>query len=437
MNPSRRIKIVVFLAFIISIGHYQICTAQEQTLTIEQVISIAQERNPLIAIFRHSRTAAEARILQARSAYLPQVAAGANVSRQRVWTNTSGSDGIHSEYGYYNAEVGVNQYIYDFGKTRERLAASRYALDTSARNLDQTIADVILTTQVNYYEILKKRYMVKVNQQSLDMQEKHLEEAKAFYSAGLRPKIDVTRGEVQFANTHLELIRARYALSIAKADLENNLGGPPVEGPYLLADVSVEAKKVVLNDALLQNAMENRPAIAAINAQIQAAEANLKAIRALKWPTVNGNASYEWNNTDFPLEDEWRAGVNLDWPLFTGFRTKGEVLEAQAESERIKSELKRVELDVVRETTQAVSSVNETLEAIKTNNVAVRQSEENMELAQGRYKVGVGSAIEYSDAQFNLTRTRNNLVQAQFSYLQAQAHLEHAIGRSFSNSKVQ
>ncbi len=264
-----------------------------------------------------------------------------------------------------------------------------------------------------------------------------MEEAKAFYSAGLRPKIDVTRGEVQFANTHLELIRARYALSVAKTELENILGGPPVKGPYLLADVSVEAKKVILTDALLQKAMEKRPAIAAIKSQIQAAEANLQAIRALKWPTVNANASYGWNNTELPLEDEWRAGVHLDWPLFTGYRTQGEVSEAQADTERIKFELKRLELEVVRETTQAVSSVNEALEAIKTTELAVMQSEENMELAQGRYKVGVGSAIEYSDAQFNLTQTRNNLVQAQFSYLQAQANLEHAIGKSFSSFKVQ
>jgi outer membrane protein TolC len=433
MNRNGRIKIVVFLLSIISIGHYQICTAQELTLTLNQVVSIAMERNPLIAVFRQSRVSAEARILQARSAYLPQITASADGSRQRVHAG----GGIHNESNYYKAEVGVNQYVYDFGKTRERLAASRYALDTSAGNLDQTVADVILTTQVNYYQILKKKYMVKVNQESLDMQQKHLEEAKAFYSAGLRPKIDVTRGEVQFANTHLELIRARYALSVAKTELENILGGPPVKGPYLLADVSVEAKKVILTDALLQKAMEKRPAIAAIKSQIQAAEANLQAIRALKWPTVNANASYGWNNTELPLEDEWRAGVHLDWPLFTGYRTQGEVSEAQADTERIKFELKRLELEIVRETTQAVSSVNEALEAIKTTELAVMQSEENMELAQGRYKVGVGSAIEYSDAQFNLTQTRNNLVQAQFSYLQAQANLEHAIGKSFSSFKVQ
>ncbi len=433
MNRSWQIKIIVVLTLIMFVGYHLTCFAQELTLTLDQVVSIALERNPQIAIFRHSKAAAEARVLQARSAYLPQVTAGSDISRQRVPVG----GGIYDESNYYNVNVGVNQYIYDFGKTRERLASSGYALDASARDLDQTIADVILTTQVNYYEILKKKFIVKVNQESLDMQKKHLEEAKAFYSAGLRPKIDVTRGEVQFANTHLELIKASYALSIAKADLENSLGGPPVQGPYLLADVPVETKKVFLTDALLQKAMENRPAIAALKAQIQAAEANLKAIRALKWPTVNGNASYGWSTTEFPLENEWRAGIHLDWPLFTGYRTKGEVLEAQADSERIKSELKSLELDVVRETTQAVSSVNETLESIKTIELAVRQSEENMELAQGRYKVGVGSAIEYSDAQFNLTQTRNNLVQAQFSYLQAQANLEHAIGRPFSNSKVQ
>jgi len=429
MNRNWQIKIIIFLTFVISISHYQICTAQEQTLTLDQVVSIAVERNPQIAVFRQSRAAAEARILQARSAYLPQVSTSADVNRQRVHIGR----GVTDESNYYKAEVGVNQYIYDFGKTSERLAASRYALDTSARNLDQTVADVILATQVNYYEILKKKYMVKVNQESLDMQKKHLEEAQAFYSAGLRPKIDVTRGEVQFANTHLELIRARYALSTAKTDLEYNLGGPPVEGAYVLADVPVETKKIELTDALLQKAMENRPAIAALKAQVQAAEANLKAIRALKWPTINGNASYGWNNTELPLENEWRAGVHLDWPLFTGHRTKGEILEAQAELEQIKNELKRLELDVVRETTQTVSSVNETLEAIKTTELGVKQSEENMELAQGRYKVGVGSAIEYNDAQLNLTETRNNLVQAHFSYLQAQANLEHAIGSSLEH----
>ena len=433
MNRNWRVKMIVILTFIMSVGYHLTSFAQELTLTLDQVINIALERNPLIAISRQSKDAAEARILQARSGYLPQVTATADISRQRIHSG----GGIHNESNYYKTDVGVNQYIYDFGKTRESLNSSRYALDTSDRNLDQTVADVILTTQINYYEILKKKYMVKVNQESLDMQKKHLEEAKAFYSAGLRPKIDVTRGEVQFANTHLELIKARYALSVARADLENNVGGPPVKGPYFLADVPVEAKKVVLTDALLQSAMENRPAIAALKAQIQAAEANVKAIRARKWPTVSANASYGWNNTELPLEDEWRAGVHLDWPLFTGYRTKGEVSEAQAAAELIKYELKRLELDVVRETTQAVSTVNEALEAIKTTELAIRQSEENMELAQGRYKVGVGSAIEYNDAQLNLTQARNNLVQAQFSYLQAHANLEHAIGRLFLNSKVQ
>ncbi len=433
MNRNWRVKIIVIFTFIIFVSYHQTGLAQEQTLTLDDVISIALERNPLIAVSRHSRTAAEARILQARSAYLPQVTSSADVAHQSLHIGS----GIINESDYYNVEVGVNQYIYDFGKTRESLAASRYALDTSTKNLDQTVADVILATQVNYYEILKKKYMVKVNQESLDMQKKHLEEAKAFYSAGLRPKIDVTRGEVQFANTHLELIRARYALSTAKADLENSLGGPPVEGNYVLADVPVETKKVELTDALLQRAIENRPAIAAAKAQIQAAKANLKALRAKKWPTVSGNASYGWSNTELPLENEWSAGVHLDWPLFTGYGTKGEILEAKADSERTKSELKRLELDVVRDITQAISSVNETLEAIKTTELAVRQSKENMELAEGRYKVGVGSAIEYNDAQLNLTETRNNLVQAQFSYLQAQADMEHAIGRPFSDSKVQ
>lgn len=430
MNRSWRIKIIFILMCMGLMGYGQASLAQEKTLTIDQVVKIAIERNPLIAVSRQLVTASEARVLQARSGYFPQISGVSGIGRQRVWTPLE-SGGIHSESDYYSVDVNLNQYIYDFGQTRGRLNASRHALDTGAKNLDQTIADVILATQINYYEVLKKKYMVQVNQDSLDMQKKHLEEAKAFYNAGLRPKIDVIRGEVQYANTHLELIRSRYDLSIAKTDLENTLGGPPVPGPYVLADVPVETSKAALTDDLIQKAMQNRPSIAALKAQIQAAEANLKATRAKIWPTINGNASYGYQNTEFPLEDEWRAGVYLDWPLFTGFRTQGEILEAQAEVEQLKSQLQSLELDVVRETTQAVTTVNEVLESIKTTELAVKQAEENMELVQGRYKVGLGSAIEYSDAQFNLNQTRNNLVQAQFSYLQAQADLEHAIGQTF------
>ncbi len=444
MSRIWRTQLIFVITSILLFGIYQTSSAQEQTLTLEQVIQIALERNPVIAVSRQALAASEARVLQARSGYLPQISSSANVSRNRVWTILSGSDGVHTESDYYGADVNLNQYLYDFGKTRKRLEASRHALDTGSRNLDQTIADVVLATQVNYYEVLKKKAIVKVNRDSLDTQQKHLEEARAFYSAGLRPKIDVIRGEVQYANTHLNLIRSRYDLSIAQTELENNLGGPPVQGPYVLADVSVEPQKVGLTDALIQKAMEKRPAIDALKAQIKAAQANLNAIQAEKWPSLNGNASYGYNNTDFPLEDEWSVGVHLDWPLFTGFRTKGQILEAQAEVEQLKSQLKRLELDVVRETTQAVSSVNETLESIKTAQLAVKQAEENMELAQGRYKVGVGSAIEYSDAELSLNQTRSNLVQAQFSYLQAQANLEHAIGKSFSappaqseNNKIQ
>ncbi len=59
----------------------------------------------------------------------------------------------------------------------------------------------------------------------------------------------------------------------------------------------------------------------------------------------------------------------------------------------------------------------------------MKQAQENMELADGRYRNGVGSALEYSDAELVLTQARSNLVQASYQYHQQMAELDHAVGR--------
>jgi outer membrane protein TolC len=59
----------------------------------------------------------------------------------------------------------------------------------------------------------------------------------------------------------------------------------------------------------------------------------------------------------------------------------------------------------------------------------VKQAQENMDLADGRYRNGVGNAIEYSDAELALTQAKSNLVLTAYQYHQQVAELDHAVGR--------
>ena len=182
-------------------------------------------------------------------------------------------------------------------------------------------------------------------------------------------------------------------------------------------------------ETLVRQASDRRPEIAGLKDQIKAAQALLKSSQAAYWPSITANAGGGWENNEYPLQEFWQMGVNLSWPIFTGFRTQGKIAESRAEIDKLKARLRQSELQIFNEVSVAYLGLNTTIEAIGTSEFAVKQAQENMDLADGRYRNGVGNAIEYSDAELALTQARSNLVQASYQYHQQLVELDHAVGR--------
>jgi outer membrane protein len=288
---------------------------------------------------------------------------------------------------------------------------------------------VVQQAKVGYFEVLKNQRLVQVAEETLNAQEKHLEQARAFYDVGLRPKIDVTRAEVDVARDRQNLITVRYRLQNSRVDLERILGGPPTPGPYRLAEVTERPERPPRLEPLIDEALAVRPEVLRFQAQVKAAEGQLRAAVGRNWPSIDGIGGYNYSNTEFPLENNWQVGVQMSWPIFTGFRTQGEVNEAKSLVKQAQAELERERLQVTQQVSQAYLRLGEAEESIATARVALRQAQENLDLADGRYRSGVGDAIEFSDAQVSLTRAKSDLVSASYEYLQAQAELERALGR--------
>ncbi len=238
-------------------------SAEENILTLDQIVETAIRRNPGITISQQEVAASQARVTQSKSAYLPQVSATAGYTRLNQWATDpfTGKD-YRGQYDDYQAGLSVSQYLYDFGQTDGRVEQSRFSLSASQKGVAATISDTVRDIKKSYFEVLKRQNLVKVNQESVRIQEEHLNQAKAFYQAGIRPKIDVTKGETEYANSRLSLIRAEYAYRSSILDMESLLGGPPVEGKYALADVptSLSAEPMSL-ESLVQEASTLRPEI--------------------------------------------------------------------------------------------------------------------------------------------------------------------------------
>ena len=443
MKHYPTLKIIWFLALLSFALSNRLCGAEEQIVTLSQVLKAAFKNNPSIQSSRYQVAALDAMVDQATSAYLPQFSNTTNYFRVGgdlpdmfggLLQNISGQSGatgfpeLDSPLNIYNTNFFVSQRLYDFGKTSGNLENSQQRLAAGRKDLEKSIADAVYEVKAAYFEMLKKIRRVRVAKESLKTYDRHHEQAKALFESGLRPKIDVTKSRVDKAKSKLNLIKAEFAVQTARVDLENIIGGPPVEGAYVLAGIPVLPDMPTEIDPLLQEALLNRAEIASLKNRIKAAEAQLTATTSDYWPTVSANGGYGWASAEFPLKDYWVAGVSLKWEIFSGFRTRGEEKESAASLGKLKANLRKMELAVNRDVLKAFIGVNESNETIETAKTALNEAKENMELAQGRYGTGVSDAIEFADAEMALTLSKNDLVDATYGYLRDLARLEHAVG---------
>ena len=401
---------------------------------LQQLLDIALDRNPAMDVSQLSVQASTARVKQARSFYLPHLDAQAGFHRYWMdlvsWAN-SFSQTFPANENIPTATVTLSQYVYDFGKTDGRYSSSRHLKKASEQGHLQTTDDVTLAARIAYYNVLKSRRFVEVQEESLAIYERHLEQARDFLAAGMRPQIDVTKADVAVSNGHRVLLKAQYAAQLSRVILENVLAGPPVQGPYKLAGVPDPEPRPVGIDGLVDEAMTRRPEITAMREQVLAATGQVKTAWGDYLPSIRAQAAFDWMDAEIAFYNHaYILGVGLDWNIFSGLRTREKVAETRAVRDRLEALLRQKELLVTREVNEAVIRVNENVGDIRTTTVVLKLARENLDLAEGRYKNGLGDYLEFSDAELTWRRAANDLIQAQYSYLQALAELDHALGRN-------
>jgi len=115
-------------------------------------------------------------------------------------------------------------------------------------------------------------------------------------------------------------------------------------------------------------------------------------------------------------------------PVFNGLQTRYQVEEAKANLDVVKANEQSLRQQIRLEVEQAFSNLKEAEERTVAAQVAVRQAEENVELANGRYAAGVGNPIEVTDALVSLSNARTTHIAALTDARIARAGLEKAMG---------
>jgi outer membrane protein TolC len=324
----------------------------------------------------------------------------------------------------------ANQLLFDFGKTPSQVAASKANYQKTSEDYANTRQQVVLNVRNAYFAYLASRRAIKVAEENVRQNRELLEQAAAFYKEGLRSKVDVTFAESNLANAETELIRARNLAEVSRVDLTTALGLKTWPFREVKDILEVSPKPLSLEE-LKDQALKQRPDLKRSLYQQQEDQANITGARANFLPSFQGFAARGFEGSRHDLEDQWWIGAGVNVPIFEGLSNIHTMRQAKAQLRSTRANTESVTLTVIREVENSYQDLKSAWEVIKSRTKAREAAAENLRLAWGRYRSGVGSIVEVTDAQVRFAQADLEKVRALFDYRVVEARLDKAVGRSF------
>jgi outer membrane protein len=403
-------------------------------LTIEDAVRIGLDNHPRIKSANERVGSQEAVLGQQMAAYYPTI----NFNNRYQSSQSSTSGGAEHANDTFSSQASFNMTLYNFGKREGNVQAARETLDATKQDYATTTQDIVLAIKQAYYLYLGAQELVRVRQETVRSRDLLVRQARGFYEVGTRARIDVARAEANLFSAQADLIAAENAVKIAWVTLRNAMGSPRLpEQPVAPDSPEVELS---MNLAGARNvAFDARTELKSFEAQRRASDQLIATARRGHLPDLLFDASYGRrhvsdqqlngrNLNTFPLQPTWSVGLNFNIPIFDGFRTTHRVEETLHNYYNIRAQEEDRRQLIALEVEQSYLRVVELQERIKATDSAARAAKENLDLAQGRYQVGVGSIIEVTDAETLYTDAQTTYIRTIYEYKIADAQLARAMG---------
>ncbi|HVA37479.1 MAG TPA: TolC family protein [Candidatus Dormibacteraeota bacterium] len=392
------------------------------TLSLNQAVDRALTGNLRYRQAQESVTSSIAQLRQARSPQFPFLV----FSDKYQYTNplaaltlpplVPGASPLTLDQGLKNANdprVSLSYTLFDGGKTASQVgeaAAGVAAAEAQAREA----ADATVQAVANgYYTLLETRRLADVSDEAVRVDQQHVTQAEQFLAAGTVARSDVLRADTTLANDQVTAIRAHNTANLAESSLDNLLDYP-VSTHLALTDSIAQSVPELSLETLQKAARENRGELQAAHFAIDAAQAAVGVARSQEAPSISLDASS--GNAQPQVVSGYHSQFMLQlsavWTLFDHGLTAGRIQQAESQLSNAKLAYRQAEQDVDLQVEQAYLNLQAARTGVEAAKRLVTFADENRRLAEERYRAGVGTAVEFADAQLNATSAQQNLVKA-------------------------
>ncbi len=406
--------------------------ARERALTANEGLKIAGEKV----------VETEARVQEAKTAFLPQVNLGFSYlpsQRFPVIRIPAGVFGpeeqtFQAAFSRENSlQINIHQPIYTGGRLNHAYGITTASLDATKLELDRTRQEIEYRVVETFYAALMNERGVSVADEQVRLTARQLELAKTRFDAGTVARLDVLQAEVELANARARRIQARAQVDISLQALRGVLSMPQTQA--LKLEGSLDEPVINQTRLVLDSELPRRPDLQAFAARRQAAEYASNLAHSEWKPSLGftGNMQYQQDGlNNFLSRDNqsYTFGLSLSVPLLAapGAAARRSVAQSQARQAdhglRYATENARLELE------SAWTALESSAEVVATQEKALELARESVSIAQVSYENGVITSAELNDAQVRLLQTEWLLMQAKYARITAAARAKVAAGVS-------
>lgn len=407
--------------------------AGKPRLTLGDAEQMAIKNNPRVSVGRLLALAQHQVVRETRSAEFPTATGSITAVDAELASRVSAGSLTSSRlFEHAGAGAGVTQLITDFGRTPNLVAFSKLQEKAQNANALATTEDIVIATDQAFYTALQAQALLKVAQQNSVTRQTTDTQINQYTKNKLKSTLDLSFADVNLSQAKLLELDAENNSDATMAALDAVLGLDRGVTYELVEDNTALNPPPTDPDQLVQLAIKQRPDLQALNYNQQSEMKFSHAQRDQELPSITalGTAgSVPIRPAQYYVSNWWGAvGVNMNIPIFNGFlyssQAKEASIRAQADSEQARDLRDRI----VRDVRTAWLAANTAYQRVAVTEELLKEANLALSLAQTRYKLGLSSIVELSQAEYQQTDAAISNTDAQYQYRLALATINYQIG---------
>ena len=409
-------------------------SAAGEPLTRQQAEQLALKNNPRISVAALLTLTQKQMVREAHSAELPSLNGNVMAEDAEEGTRLSATGSLAASRLLYHVGAGLdlNQLITDFGRTPNLVASYALQAKASEQNAQATREDIVLAVDFAFYSALEAQATLEVAKSTVNARQAVADQVVALTASNIKSTLDQSFAQANLSQARLLYLDSQNQFDAAMTGLNEVLGTVSDQRYHLVDDPTLPSPVAASVDEAVALALQQRPDLIAQKLNHEADVRFSRAQHKQLLPTVSGlgvvGVTPVGSSTYFIKNWYGAAAVNVSVPIFNGFKFRAQASEADLRA-KMSDEQSRVLVDrIVRDVRTAWLTANTAQQRMAVTVEFSKEANTALALADTRYRLGLSSIVELSQAQLQQTQAQIAEANARFDYEADLAALRFQIG---------